>query len=64
MKHYYSISAYSNTSRQYRDPLVFIEPGINAFCILSDDVNAFLELLRADGIRVDEVNQLDGVPRH
>ena len=57
---YYSILAFSTVSVQYREPLVFIEPGINAFSVLTDDVEALLERLRKDGIRVDVVNNLDG----
>lgn len=61
MKHYYSIVAFSSCSIQYQDPLVFIEPGTNVFTILISDIDVFLDLLRADGIRVDGVNQLDAV---
>lgn len=61
MKHYYSIVAFATHSIQYQDPLVFIEPGTNVFTILISDVDVFLDLLRADGIRVDGVNQLDAV---
>lgn len=61
MKRYYSIVAYSTISVQYQEPsLVFIEPGINAFTVLTDGIENFLALLRSEGIRVDEVNQLDG----
>lgn len=61
MKHYYSIRAFATTSRQYpTDPAIFIEPGMNAFTVFTDDVDALLELLKADGLRVEEVAQLDG----
>jgi hypothetical protein len=61
MKHYYSIVAYSTISVQYQEPsLVFIEPGINAFTVLTDDIENFLAHLKSEGIRVDKVNQLDG----
>lgn len=60
MKHYYSISAFATTSKQYEDPMIFIEPGMNAFCVLTDDVDILLELLKLDGLRIQEVTQLDG----
>ena len=59
MKRYYSIRAFSTISQQYEELMVFIDPGLNAFTVLTDDVEAFLQLLKSDGIRVDEVNQLD-----
>lgn len=60
MKRFYSILAWSTTSVRYPDPLVFIEPGINAFTVTTDDLDSLLERLRIDGIRVDKVNALDG----
>jgi hypothetical protein len=59
MKHYYSIVAFSTTSKQYDEPLVLVEPGINAFTVLTSDVESLLERLRVDGIRVDALIQLD-----
>lgn len=59
MTHYYSILAFATTSMQYQEPLIFIEPGINAFTVLTDDIDALLVSLKADGHRIDGVNQLD-----
>lgn len=63
MKHFYSILAYATTSRQYEDPLVFIEPGINAFNVTTDSIDALVERLKADGHRIDQVTQLDDADR-
>jgi len=59
MKHYYSIASYSTVSIQYREPLIFIEPGINAFTVLTDDIKKILNLLKEDGIQITGVHQLD-----
>jgi len=60
-KHYYSIVAYSTISIQYQEPsLVFIEPGVNAFTVLTDDIKGFTARLESEGIRIDQINQLDG----
>lgn len=59
MKHFYSISAFSTTSQQYEEPLIFIEPGMNAFTVTTDDVDALVDMLKADGHRIDKVTQLD-----
>ena len=64
MKHYYSIVVFAITSRQYQEPLIFIEPGINAFTVTTDAIDALVSNLRADGHRIDEVNQLDGSEAH
>lgn len=60
MKHFYSVIVFATTSRQYKEPsLILIDPGMNVFTVLTDDVNALVEMLRLDGHRVDEVFQLD-----
>jgi hypothetical protein len=64
VRHFYSIIAYATTSQQYEDPLIFIEPGMNAFTITTDDVDALVDRLKADGHRIDEVFQLDGEGQH
>jgi hypothetical protein len=61
MGSYYSISAFSTIRMQYNDPnVIFIEPGDNVFVVLTTDIDAFVEILKSDGIRVDAVNKLDG----
>jgi hypothetical protein len=58
---YYSVRAHSTISVQYDKPsVVFIEPGINVFIVITNDIDAFVKTMEADGIRVDEVNKLDG----
>ena len=65
MKNYYSIRAFSTTSIQYNEPsVIFIEPGMNAFTVLTDNIDTFVTKLVTDGIRVDEVNKLDGQNAH
>lgn len=64
MKHYYSIIAYATTSMQYEDPQIFIEPGMNAFTVTTDDIDALVKALTEDGHRIDEVFQLDGEGQH
>jgi hypothetical protein len=64
MPHYYSIRAYSTTSLQVKDPLILIEPGMNAFTVLTTNVKALVVLLEAEGIRVEAVNALDGETSH
>jgi hypothetical protein len=60
VRHYYSIVAFSTTSIQYDEhPPIFIEPGSNVFTVLTADVDALVERLKGDGIRIDEVFQLD-----
>jgi hypothetical protein len=66
MKHYYSIVAFSTTSVQYQEPMVFIEPGTNVFTVTltSEGLETLLESLKQDGIRVDRINQLDGAEQN
>lgn len=62
MKRLYTIAAYSKISLQYKNPsLVFIEPGMNAVLVLTDDINSFIETLKTDGVRVDQINLLNGL---
>lgn len=62
---YYSIRAFSRVSVQYQEPsIIFIEPGMNVFTVLTDDVEGLVTKLKADGIRVDQVNKLDGSDSH
>jgi len=62
---YYSVKAFSTVSVQYEEPsVIFIEPGMNVFNVLTDDIDGFVEVLKADGVRVDEVNKLDGEDAH
>ena len=37
---------------------VLIEPGLNVFNVFLDDIEPVLEGLRAEGIRIDSVNNL------
>jgi len=64
VKHYYSVVAFATTSRQYQDPMIFIEPGLNVFTVTTDAIDALVSRLKADGHRIDEVNQLDGSEAH
>jgi hypothetical protein len=61
---YYSVRAFSTESLQYEEPLILIEPGLNAFTVLTDDMEVLVERLKADGVRVDEVQVLDGDDTH
>ena len=57
---FYSVAAFSTISWQSQEPLVFIEPGVNAFTVTTQDIEALVSRLKAEGIRIDAVNQLDG----
>jgi hypothetical protein len=61
---FYSVAAFSTISWQSQEPLVFIEPGVNAFTVTVDDIDALVSRLKAEGIRIDAVNQLDGSDAH
>jgi len=62
---YYSICAFSKVSVQYKEPnVIFIEPGINVFTVLTDDISTFKNQLKSDGIRIDALNRLDGSEAH
>lgn len=61
---YYSIKAFSRRSIQYETPLILIEPGMNAFTVTTPDIDSLVRMLRQDGVRVDEVNSLDGGSAH
>ena len=56
----YSISAYSPIELEREDPLILFEPGLNACVVRTDDIDSLVEWLKMKGVRVDEVNQLDG----
>lgn len=68
---YYSLVVFATISKQY-DPIehretteaIYIEPGINVFTILTDEVESLVSKLKADGHRIDEVNILDGTSAH
>lgn len=59
MTHFYSLLVFATTSQQYEDPLVFIEPGTNAFTVTTDSIDALVDRLKADGHSIDKVIQLD-----
>jgi hypothetical protein len=44
--------------------MIFIEPGMNVFTVTTDAIDALVASLKADGHRIDEVNQLDGSEAH
>jgi len=56
---YYSIAAYSTISLQHQSPPIFIESGINAFTVLTDDIDGLVMQLEASGIKILSVNTLD-----
>lgn len=56
---YYSIAAHSTISLQNQDPLIFIEPGMNAFIVPTDNIEGLLESLRLQGVQILGVNALD-----
>ena len=46
------------------EPFILVEPGMNAFNFVTNDIEALIIRLEKEGLRVDEVNKLDGTEAH
>jgi hypothetical protein len=41
------------------DPMVMLDTGVNAFSVVVDDLDAFVDQLKAEGVEIKNVNRLD-----
>lgn len=63
-ENFYSISGFSTKEFEIEHPPIFIAPGMNAFNCVTSDIKSLITLLEEKGLRVDEVNKLDGTATH
>jgi hypothetical protein len=58
---YYSFTAIAQNPVAIESPLVMLDRGFNAFNAVVEDLDAFLQRLKDEGVEVKQVNQLDGL---
>jgi len=58
---YYSFVAFAKHPVTIPDPLVMLGEGINTFTAMTEDLEWLLGALRAEGVEIKQVNQLDGL---
>ena len=56
---YFSISAYAQSMTLVPEAKAILEPGINVFTVVSDDIDLILVRLRTEGVRILSCQQLD-----
>lgn len=58
---YYSFVAFAKHPVTIPDPLVMLGEGINTFTAMTEDLEWLVKALRAEGVEIKQVNQLDGL---
>jgi len=58
---YFSFTAIAQNPVAIESPLVMLDRGVNTFTAVVDDLDDFLARLRAEGVEVKAINQLDGL---
>ncbi len=59
---FYSFRVYAPHEVLIMENFVALDEGMNTFNCHVNDIDAFVERLKADGVRIDQMNHLDAPP--